>query len=147
MPRYQAVLFDFFGTLTRSVQRGSAHRATAELLGCPEDTLTAVLDRSFYQRASGEYGTAESTLRWVCTKGRRAPLRRRGTRGGRSPAAGRPRRHPATRRSGARAHGAAPRRGAYRSGQRLHPRTAGRPAAVGGRPAARRAGLLRTDGQ
>ena len=35
MPSYQAVLFDFFGTLTRSVQRGVAHVGTAELLGCP----------------------------------------------------------------------------------------------------------------
>ncbi|MDO3701387.1 HAD family hydrolase [Micromonospora sp. C28SCA-DRY-2] len=66
MPTYQAVLFDFFGTLTRSVQRGAAHRCTAELLGCPADTLVEVLDRSFYQRASGRFGSAEATLRWVC---------------------------------------------------------------------------------
>ncbi|SCG64966.1 HAD family hydrolase [Micromonospora coxensis] len=68
MSRYHAVLFDFFGTLTRCVRRGSAHRTTAELLGCPEDTLTAVLDRTFYQRASGRHGTAEATLRWVCAQ-------------------------------------------------------------------------------
>ncbi|TDB77529.1 HAD family hydrolase [Micromonospora sp. KC723] len=68
MPRYQAVLFDFFGTLTRRVQRGAAHHVTAELLGCPVDTLTAVLDRTFYQRASGRHGTAEATLRWVCAQ-------------------------------------------------------------------------------
>ncbi|MGY0005480.1 HAD family hydrolase [Micromonospora sp. I033] len=66
MPRYQAVLFDFFGTLTRCVQRGSAHRTIAELLGCPADTLIEVLDRSYYQRASGRFGDAEATLRWVC---------------------------------------------------------------------------------
>ncbi|MFE9959371.1 HAD family hydrolase [Micromonospora sp. NPDC005299] len=66
MPRYQAVLFDFFGTLTRCVQRGSAHRTIAELLGCSADTLTDVLDRSYYQRASGRFGNAEATLRWVC---------------------------------------------------------------------------------
>ncbi|MGS2618135.1 HAD family hydrolase [Micromonospora sp. LZ34] len=66
MPTYQAVLFDFFGTLTRSVQRGAAHRCTAELLGCPADTLVEVLDRTFYQRASGRLGNAEATLRWVC---------------------------------------------------------------------------------
>ncbi|MEV4489058.1 HAD family hydrolase [Micromonospora coxensis] len=68
MSRYHAVLFDFFGTLTRCVRRSSAHRTTAELLGCPEDTLTAVLDRTFYQRASGRHGTAEATLRWVCAQ-------------------------------------------------------------------------------
>jgi putative hydrolase of the HAD superfamily len=66
MPRYQAVLFDFFGTLTRCVQRGSAHRTIAELLGCSADTLVEVLDRSYYQRASGRFGDAEATLRWVC---------------------------------------------------------------------------------
>ncbi|MET7971359.1 HAD family hydrolase [Micromonospora sp. NPDC005305] len=66
MPRYQAVLFDFFGTLTRCVQRGSAHRTIAELLGCSVDTLIEVLDRSYYQRASGRFGGAEETLRWVC---------------------------------------------------------------------------------
>ncbi|MEU1685480.1 HAD family hydrolase [Micromonospora sp. NPDC005707] len=66
MPRYQAVLFDFFGTLTRCVQRGSAHRTIAELLGCSADTLIEVLDRSYYQRASGRFGNAEATLRWVC---------------------------------------------------------------------------------
>lgn len=66
MPTYQAVLFDFFGTLTRCVQRGSAHRTIAELLGCSADTLIEVLDRSYYQRASGRFGNAEATLRWVC---------------------------------------------------------------------------------
>ncbi|MGV9806164.1 HAD family hydrolase [Micromonospora chersina] len=66
MPRYQAVLFDFFGTLTRCVQRGSAHRTIAELLGCSTETLIDVLDRSYYQRASGRFGDAEATLRWVC---------------------------------------------------------------------------------
>jgi HAD superfamily hydrolase (TIGR01509 family) len=68
MPTYQAVLFDFFGTLTRSVQRGAAHLGTAELLGCPTATLTDVLDRTFYQRATGRLGNAEATLRWVCAQ-------------------------------------------------------------------------------
>ncbi|MFF3866732.1 HAD family hydrolase [Micromonospora sp. NPDC001898] len=66
MPVFHAVLFDFFGTLTRSVQRGTAHRSTAELLGCPVEALAAVLDRSYYERASGRFGDAEATLRWVC---------------------------------------------------------------------------------
>ncbi|MFC4020757.1 HAD family hydrolase [Micromonospora sp. GCM10011542] len=68
MSRYQAVLFDFFGTLTRSVQRGAAHQTTADLLGCSTDTLTDVLDRTFYQRATGRLGSAEATLRWVCAQ-------------------------------------------------------------------------------
>ncbi|MER7417677.1 HAD family hydrolase [Micromonospora peucetia] len=66
MPTYQAVLFDFFGTLTRSVQRGAAHRSTAELLGCPPRALVEVLDRTYYERACGRLGNAEATLRWVC---------------------------------------------------------------------------------
>ncbi|GIJ77201.1 putative hydrolase of the HAD superfamily [Micromonospora phaseoli] len=66
MPRFQAVLFDFFGTLTRPVQRGAGHRRTAEMLGCPPDTFVQVLDRSFYERACGRFGSAEATLRWVC---------------------------------------------------------------------------------
>ncbi|MGK5738177.1 HAD family hydrolase [Micromonospora sp. URMC 103] len=68
MPRFQAVLFDFFGTLTRSVQRGAAHRGTAQLLGCTSETLAAVLDRTFYERATGQLGNAEATMRWVCAQ-------------------------------------------------------------------------------
>ncbi|MFF0366991.1 HAD family hydrolase [Micromonospora sp. NPDC005087] len=68
MPTYQAVLFDFFGTLTRPVQRGAAHLGTAELLGCHTDTLTEVLDRTYYERAAGRLGNAEATLRWVCAQ-------------------------------------------------------------------------------
>ncbi|MET8350828.1 MULTISPECIES: HAD family hydrolase [unclassified Micromonospora] len=68
MPSYQAVLFDFFGTLTRPVQRGAAHLGTAELLGCHTDTLTEVLDRTYYERATGGLGNAEATLRWVCAQ-------------------------------------------------------------------------------
>ncbi|MGC4804581.1 HAD family hydrolase [Micromonospora sp. DT233] len=66
MPAFAAVLFDFFGTLTRPVQRGPAHQSTADLIGCPVDALADVLDRSYYQRASGRLGDAEATLRWVC---------------------------------------------------------------------------------
>ncbi|WP_410810017.1 HAD family hydrolase [Micromonospora sp. 067-2] len=68
MHSYQAVLFDFFGTLTRSVQRGTAHVGTAELLGCPTDTLIEVLNRTYYERATGRFGNAEATLRWVCAQ-------------------------------------------------------------------------------
>ncbi|MEU8252649.1 HAD family hydrolase [Micromonospora inaquosa] len=68
MPSYQAVLFDFFGTLTHSVQRGAAHAGTAELLGCHTDALSEVLNRTYYERASGRFGNAEATLRWVCAQ-------------------------------------------------------------------------------
>lgn len=66
MSTYRAVLFDFFGTLTRSVQRSSAHITIADLLGCPADTLAEILDKSFYLRASGLLGGPEDSLRWVC---------------------------------------------------------------------------------
>ena len=65
MPAYRAVLFDFFGTLTRRVQRGAGHTAVAEALGCDPDALVDVLDRSFYLRASGALGGAADTLRWA----------------------------------------------------------------------------------
>ncbi|MFC0004781.1 HAD family hydrolase [Micromonospora siamensis] len=68
MPSYQAVLFDFFGTLTSAVRRGGAHRATAELLGCSPERLAEVLDRTYYRRASGSLGDAEACLRWVCAQ-------------------------------------------------------------------------------
>lgn len=65
MPAYRAVLFDFFGTLTHAVRRGSGHRAVAEALGCELAALIDVLDESYYLRASGALGDAEATLRWV----------------------------------------------------------------------------------
>lgn len=68
MPGFQAVLFDFFGTLTHGVRRGAAHRATADLLGCSTEALVEVLDSSFHERASGSFGDAESTMRWVCDR-------------------------------------------------------------------------------
>jgi putative hydrolase of the HAD superfamily len=65
MPAYRAVLFDFFGTLTRSVQRGPQHAEIARSLGCDPETVVGVLDRSFRARARGLFGSAEATLRWV----------------------------------------------------------------------------------
>jgi putative hydrolase of the HAD superfamily len=66
MSAYRAVLFDFFGTLTRSVRRGRQHAAVARALGCDPVELIVVLDRSFYARARGLFGSAEATTRWVC---------------------------------------------------------------------------------
>jgi putative hydrolase of the HAD superfamily len=65
MPAYQAVLFDFFGTLTRSVKRGPQHAEIARALGCDPDAVLSVLDRTFQVRARGQLGSAEATLRWV----------------------------------------------------------------------------------
>ncbi|WP_305785287.1 HAD family hydrolase [Symbioplanes lichenis] len=65
MPAYQAVLFDFFGTLTRSVRRGPQHAEIARALGCDPQAVLNVLDRTFAVRARGQFGSAEATLRWV----------------------------------------------------------------------------------
>src|ERR1700759_5404908 len=65
MSAYRAVVFDFFGTLTRSVQRGPQHAKIARSLGVDPDAVTGVLDRTFRARAAGRYGSAEATLRWV----------------------------------------------------------------------------------
>jgi putative hydrolase of the HAD superfamily len=68
MPAYRAVLFDFFGTLTHSVRRGSLHATIARALGCEPAEMTAVLDRSFRDRSRGAFGDATETMRWVCTQ-------------------------------------------------------------------------------
>lgn len=65
MPAFQAVVFDFFGTLTRSVTRGPQHADIARALGCDPDAVLSVLDRTFQVRARGHLGSAEATLRWV----------------------------------------------------------------------------------
>ncbi len=65
MPAYRAVVFDFFGTLTRSVQRGPQHADIARRLGCDPEVIRGVLDRTFHSRARGTFGSAVATLRWV----------------------------------------------------------------------------------
>jgi putative hydrolase of the HAD superfamily len=62
---YRAVVFDFFGTLTRSVRRGPQHAEIARRLGCDPEVIRGVLDRTFHSRARGTFGSAEATLRWV----------------------------------------------------------------------------------
>src|SRR5690242_10939048 len=64
-PRPRAVFFDFFGTLTRAVRRGPAHSTIARRLGVDPAELAAVLDRTFYARASGGYGNPREGLRRV----------------------------------------------------------------------------------
>jgi putative hydrolase of the HAD superfamily len=65
VPAYRAVIFDFFGTLTRSVRRGPQHAAIARTLGCDPEIVRSTLDRTFHSRARGTFGSAEATLRWV----------------------------------------------------------------------------------
>jgi putative hydrolase of the HAD superfamily len=65
MPACSAVVFDFFGTLTRSVRRGPQHAEIARALGCDPDIVSGVLNRTVRTRARGVFGSAEATLRWV----------------------------------------------------------------------------------
>lgn len=58
----KAVLFDFFGTLTRAVRRGPAHVAIARSLGCDPARFFAAMDRSFRVRATGRCGTPAGVL-------------------------------------------------------------------------------------
>jgi putative hydrolase of the HAD superfamily len=77
VPAYRAVLFDFFGTLTRSVRRGPQHAAIARTLGCDPAIVRGVLDRTFHSRARGTFGSAEATLRWVTEQAGGCPRRSR----------------------------------------------------------------------
>jgi putative hydrolase of the HAD superfamily len=65
---YRAVLFDFFGTLTRAVTRGPAHAWVAEILGCDPDRFTEVLNRTFRARLRGEYGEPDTALRRIAAE-------------------------------------------------------------------------------
>jgi putative hydrolase of the HAD superfamily len=65
---YRAVLFDFFGTLTRAVTRGPAHLRVAEILGCDPDRFTDVLNRSYGARLRGEYGEPDVALRRIAAE-------------------------------------------------------------------------------
>ena len=65
MSAYRAVIFDFFGTLTRSVRRGPQHAQIARSLGCDPEVVRGVLDRTFHSRARGTFGSAEATIRFV----------------------------------------------------------------------------------
>lgn len=60
---YRAVLFDFFGTLTRAVTRGPAHDRIARRLGCAPADFAHALNETFYLRATGAYGDSATALR------------------------------------------------------------------------------------
>jgi putative hydrolase of the HAD superfamily len=59
---YRAVLFDFFGTLTKAVTRGPGHVRVAQLLGCDPAWFTAKLDHSYRARLRGDYGDPATAL-------------------------------------------------------------------------------------
>jgi putative hydrolase of the HAD superfamily len=66
MDRFRAVLFDFFGTLTRAVRRGPWHTSIADRLGCDPAAFLRALDRSLDARCRGVFDSPASALRWVC---------------------------------------------------------------------------------
>ena len=59
---YLAVVFDFFGTLSKAMARGPAHDQAARALGCDPVAFTDMLDRTYQARASGRYGDAGTGL-------------------------------------------------------------------------------------
>lgn len=62
----EAVVFDFFGTLTdpsREAGRRGAYDATAVALGVPQDRFWKEATGSFSDRATGAFGDTTSTLR------------------------------------------------------------------------------------
>jgi putative hydrolase of the HAD superfamily len=59
----KAVLFDFFGTLSRGVRTPRGNVAAA--LGCDESKLKRVMAESFYDRATGSFGDVIQTMAWI----------------------------------------------------------------------------------
>lgn len=62
------MIFDFFGTLTRSAthaHRSAAHEQVAAALGVPVDDYMAAMLRSWPDRATGRLGDLTATLRWI----------------------------------------------------------------------------------
>jgi putative hydrolase of the HAD superfamily len=58
----RAVLFDYFGTLTRAVRRGPAHQRMARRLGCDPDEWLDLMEKTYYLRASGRLGEPAEVL-------------------------------------------------------------------------------------
>ena len=135
MPRYRAVVFDFFGTLTRSVQRARPTDRPPSCSAADATRLVAVLDRTFYQprqRAGSApprrrcAGSAEQAGGHPRTDAVRAAVARPAS-GAYAPTPGcaptRCRRSPRCASGGVRTG----------ADQRLHPRAAGVPAPAAGR--------------
>src|SRR5262245_30805021 len=60
---FRAVIFDFYGTLTRAVRRGPAHDRVALALGCDPVAFGIALNQTYGSRARGEYGDPHVALR------------------------------------------------------------------------------------
>ncbi|GAA1800310.1 hypothetical protein GCM10009682_22380 [Luedemannella flava] len=60
--RYRAVIFDFFGTLTRAYQRGPLHAEVARTLGCEPSAFAQLLNRTWALRARGGFADIEGML-------------------------------------------------------------------------------------
>src|SRR2546430_8425093 len=75
MTQCRAVLFDFFGTLTRAVARGRAHQNIARWLGCDPRAFTAELNQTFLERARGGYRPPPRALRRGTDAGGAPPRR------------------------------------------------------------------------
>src|SRR5689334_8934953 len=65
--RPRAVVFDYFGTLTRAVRQGPAHALMARRLGCEPDQWLDLMSRTFYMRASGRLGQPVDVLHGLAT--------------------------------------------------------------------------------
>jgi putative hydrolase of the HAD superfamily len=73
--RPRAVLFDFYGTLTRAVARGPAHDKVARTLGCEPAEFRRALDVTFYERAVGAFGDAKDAMAAIAESLGRHPSR------------------------------------------------------------------------
>jgi len=70
---YEAVVFDFYGTLTQAIRRGAAHDAIARALGCDPPAFRALLDLTFRARARGDLGGGGGMLRELARRLGRRP--------------------------------------------------------------------------
>ncbi|GAA1032514.1 hypothetical protein GCM10009557_31260 [Virgisporangium ochraceum] len=58
----RAVVFDYFGTLSRAVRQGPAHARMARSLGCEPESWLDLMSRTFYLRATGRLGNPLDVL-------------------------------------------------------------------------------------
>lgn len=65
---FRAVIFDFFGTLTRAVARGPAHERIARRLGCAPEAFAAELNATFVARSVGALGDPAMALAHVAAR-------------------------------------------------------------------------------
>jgi putative hydrolase of the HAD superfamily len=73
LDRYGAVIFDFFGTLTGAVRRGTSQHQVARALGCDPTAFVVLLDRTYPARVRGELGDARTAMRRLAWRLGRSP--------------------------------------------------------------------------